>query len=91
MDDIHSTHRASGIVEDPFLLVIDVTLCPNLATELIHDELDHSLGVVPVRFKTTLRNIMHLIDVEDVKGLEVLLEEVHDRGQDADQERNKLE
>lgn len=91
MNDVHSSHGAAGVVEDPLLVRVDVFGDLNIGGELVNNVLHDGLGVAWVGLDAALGDIGELLEVEDVKGLEVLLNVVGDRGEDGDQDGEELE
>lgn len=91
MDDIHGPHGAAGVVEHPLLVQVDMAGRARLAVQLVHDILDDGSRVVAVRRDAALGEIVQVVRVEDVKGLEMPLEEVEDGAEHADEEREQCE
>ena len=88
MDDVHGTHGTTGVVKDPFLLDVDVLGV--LLAKLIHNVLHNSPGVLSVLGDRSLRQIVEVLEVEDVELLEVLLDKVDDRAQESCKETAAL-
>lgn len=91
VDESHGAHGTAGIVEDPLLVGdgVGVDVGAVGALELRDDELDDALGVVAVGGDGALRQLVQLLGVEDVEALEVLVEDVvdgHEHAQDGAQE-----
>lgn len=91
MDNVHGAHGATGVVEDPFLVVVDEVLGRDLGSELVHNVRDNGACVVVVRFDGALRHVLKVAELEDVELFEVLLEHVGDRIEDANEDRKQLE
>lgn len=91
VDDVHAPHGAAGVVEEPLLIVVDVALGAHLRAELVDDELDDGSGVVAVSCEGPQLKIVQLVRLEDVEGLDPLLEEIPHGGEDSDENGNELE
>lgn len=93
VDEVHAAHGTAGVVENPFLghvpLGVDVGRVALL--QLGDDGLDDLGGVVAAGLDAALGDVVQLLDAEDVEALEVALEHVHDRVEDADQHADKGE
>lgn len=93
MDDVHAAHGAASIVEHPLLL--DVPLRVDVGrvvlVQLGDDVLDDLGGVVAVGRDAALREAVQLVEPEDVELLEVLLDQVHNRRQQAEQDPDEGE
>src|SRR3569833_1056945 len=90
VDDVHSTHGAAGIVEEPLLIEVDVTRRARLAIELVNDVAYHGPGVVAVSRAPPLGQVVVLSRLEDADVFLVFLEDVdlraeggHDDGEDS--------
>lgn len=79
VDNVHGTHCATGIVKHPLLMDIDVAR--QLLAQLVDNVLDNSLRVVAVRGDAALRQVLEMVEVEDVELIEVLLGDVEDGGE----------
>lgn len=75
MNDIHGAHGASGIIEDPLLIQVDIP-ARQLLTQLANDELHDRTGIVPMSANGTQRQIMQLRGSEDVEPFQVQVQEV---------------
>ncbi len=91
VDDVHGAHGAAGVVEDPLLVVVDVARQADLAAQLVDDEVDDGARVVAVGGDAPLGDIVQLVRLEDVEALEVLVEQVVDGSQGAEQDGDDLE
>lgn len=91
MDDVHGAHGTPGIVEHPLLVRIDVARHAGLAVQLVDDVLDDGARVIAVQLNAALAYLLELVEVEDIEGLEVLLKEVDNRGEHAEQDGEELE
>lgn len=74
MNDVHGTHGATGIIENPLLLEVHVGLGRG-GLKVRHDIGDNGAGVVAMLGDSTLRESVQLSRVENVEALEVGLEE----------------
>src|SRR3569833_118051 len=90
VDDVHSTHGAAGIVEEPLLIEVDVTRRARLAIELVNDVAYHGPGVVAVSRDPPLGQVVELSRLEDAEVIQVLLDDEdqsaergHDDGEDS--------
>ena len=83
--DVHAAHSAAGIVEEPLVRVVmmGVDLVRVLLVQLGGKEADDSGSVVRVGGDGALGEVLELVHVEEVELLEVLLEQVYDRAQQA--------
>jgi hypothetical protein len=84
MDNVHGTHGTAGVVEDPLLIQVDVVgvQLRQLAGDLVHN----LTRVVPVLLETAQDKIVQVVGLQEVEGLEVLLQDVEDRGQEAEED-----
>lgn len=74
MNDIHGTHGATGIVEDPFLVKVHVGLSGS-GLQVGHDVGDNSASVVAMLCDCALCKVVQLCGLEDVEAFEVRFEE----------------
>lgn len=83
MDDVHTTHRTAGIVEEPLLgvIVLRVDVVRVLLVQLGDDVIDNGGGVIGVSIDSPLGEVVQVFDVEEVEALEVLLDQVDDGAQ----------
>jgi hypothetical protein len=91
MDDIHGAHSTAGVIEHPFLLEIDEVLHSRALSQLVDNVLNDRPGVVTMGSNTALREIVEMVRLKDVERLESLLREVHQGGQDANDNSKELE
>ena len=91
VDNVHGTHRTTGIVEYPFLVMVDIALDAGLVTKLMYNVVDDGPGVVPVDLNSLFGELVKLLRVEYVKGLQVLFQQIDYRGQNANQNGKELE
>jgi len=91
MNDVHSTHCTTGIVENPLLIGVDVRLQLVLAGQLINDVLDDGAGVVAMGGNAALGEVMEMVQVEDVEAVQVLLQIVNNWREHAEQDGENLE
>ena len=70
MNNIHSSHGTSSIVEDPLLVQVDVAPRKLLA-QLIGDEGDDSSGIITMGPNGAQREIVKVCWVQDVERLKV--------------------
>lgn len=80
MDDVHGTHRTTGIVEHPLLLEVQV-LSADLGLELGDDEVDDGVGVIAMGLDGALRQVVQVVRVEDVELVQARVEEAVDGGE----------
>ena len=76
MDDVHSTHCASGVVEDPLLVQVDMSW--RYSIQFIDDILDDTTRISAMLSYSPFRQVMQLVGLEDVEALEVLVDHVED-------------
>lgn len=88
MDDVHTTHRTAGIVEDPLLgdIVLGVDVLGVLLVQLGDDVVHNRGGITRVGVDAALGELMEVLLVEDIELLQVLLEKVDNRAEDTDQD-----
>ena len=84
VDDVHAAHGATGVIEDPVLLEVDVRR--GALVELGDNVLNNATRVVAVLGDAALGQVVQVLRVEDVESLEVLLDEVDDRRQQCGQQ-----
>ena len=80
VNNVHSTHGTTSVVEYPLLLKVQV-LSLKLLIQLVDDVLDNGARVVSMRRDGALRNIVQMGRVKDVERLEMLIEVVEERGE----------
>jgi hypothetical protein len=83
MNYVHPAHGPTGIVEYPFLVQVDVVGVH--LRELVGDVAHDRPRVIAMCLDSPLRQVVQLIRLQDVEGVEVLLQQVDDRREDADQ------
>ena len=91
MNDVHGAHGTAGIVENPLLVEVDVLGDGGAVLQLVDNVLDDGAGVVAVRRDSSLGHIVEVVRLKDVEGVEVLLKQVDDGREDADQDGEELE
>lgn len=80
MDDIHGSHCTASIVEDPFLVQVDVP-AGQLLAQFGDDKVDDGTSVVAVSPNGTNTQVMEIFRVEDVEPLQMGIEVVEECGQ----------
>jgi hypothetical protein len=91
MDDVHRAHGTAGVIEDPFLVLVDVARQADLAAQLVDNVPDDGARVVAVRLDAAFRDVVELVQLEDVEALQVLVQQVVDRRQHTEQDGEELE
>lgn len=67
MEYEHAAHGTPVVVENPLLLFIDD---PGMRLpQLIHDEPNNGLSIVPVRSDASFRKIVEMVRVENVESV----------------------
>ena len=63
MDDVHTTHRAAGIVEEPLLgiIVLRVDIVGMLLVQLGDDIVDDGGGIIGVRVDCPLGEVLQML------------------------------
>lgn len=84
VDNVHSAHGATSVVEYPLLLGAQV-VGADLLLQLGNNEVDDGASVLAVSANGTLRHIVQVLGVEDVELLEARIEESVD-GREQSQE-----
>lgn len=77
MDNIHGAHCTTSIVEDPFLVQVNVSAGILLA-QFRHDEVDHGTRIIAVSTDGTETQIMKMCRIENVEPLQMRIQEVVD-------------
>lgn len=77
MDNVHSSHSSSSIVENPFFVKIHIAT-RELRAQLPNDHLNYLTSVVSVCSDSSLGEIVQVSWVEDVEFLEVGIKDVED-------------
>jgi len=91
MDDIHGAHGTAGVVEHPLLIVVDVGGGLGPVRQLVDNVLDDGAGVVAVGLDAALGQVVEVVRLEDVEGLEALLQEVPDWRDDGEDDGNRFQ
>lgn len=84
MNNVHGAHRAARIVKHPVLLEVDIPR--HLFVELVDNVPDDAARVVAVPGYAPLREVVQVVRLEDVEALQVLVEDVDDRGEERREE-----
>lgn len=84
MDNVHGPHGTARIVKHPVLLDVDVRR--QLGAQLVDNVLDGGARVVAVAVDAALGQVLQVVQLKDVKFVEVLLGDVDDRGEQRRQE-----
>jgi hypothetical protein len=84
MDNVHGTHGTTGIVED--VLYVQVDIVGVLLVQLRGNVADNAPRVVAMGRDSALGQVVEVLLVKNVKGLEVLLQEVEDGRQDTNED-----
>lgn len=74
MDNVHGAHCAAGVVEDPFLVLVEVGVA-DLFVQLGDDVLDNRASVIAVGGNCALGHIVQMVLVKDVEVLQAGVEE----------------
>lgn len=90
MDDVHGTHRTTGVVKHPFLLGAQV-LRAHLLLQLGDNEVDHGTGVIAVFLDRALREIVQMLRVEDVELVQARVEVAVDSGEQGEEDGQEAE
>lgn len=91
VDDVHGTHGTTSVVEHPLLIVVDVGRNAVALVQLVDNVLDNGLGVAAMGADGALGQIVKVLGIEDVEGLETLLKDVGDRRNQGEQDGEELE
>lgn len=91
VDDVHGTHGTTSVVEHPLLIVVHVRSNAVALVQLVDDVLDNSLSIVAVSADGALGQIVKVLGIEDVEGLETLLKDVGDGRNQGEQDGEELE
>lgn len=87
VDDVHAAHASAGIVEHPLLVEINVARVH--AVQLRDDEVHDGLGIVAMLGNGAFREVVEMVLVEDEELVDVAVEEVEERQQDAADDQSK--
>lgn len=90
MDNVHGTHRTTGIVKHPFLLGAQV-LRANLLLQLGDDEVDNRASVFAMGLDRALREIVQVLGVEDVELVQARVEVAVDGGEEGEEDGQEAE
>ena len=74
VNNVHGTHGATGVVEDPFLVEVHVGLGGG-GLQVGHDVGDNGASVVAMLCDCALREVVQLCRLEDVETLKARFEE----------------
>lgn len=80
VDNVHGSHSATGVVEDPLLIQVHKWLGRGVL-EVGHDISDDGAGVIAMLRNSTLREAVQLRRVENVETFKVCLQEDVDAAQ----------
>ena len=83
VDDVHGAHGAAGVVEDVLLVQVDIVgvQAMQLRGDVAHD----AARVVAVRRDATLSQILQVVRLEDVEDVGVLLDQIDQRREHANE------
>lgn len=84
MDNIHCPHRTTGVVEDPFLVQVQVRV-GDLLAQLGDDEVHHRASVIAMSGNGALRQVVQVGGIEDVELLQARVQvavETSEKGQE---------
>jgi len=73
MDNVHGTHSATSVVENPFLFLVH-ELARNLLVQLRDDVVDNRASVISMSSNGALGEIVQLAGFEDVELLKARIE-----------------
>lgn len=77
MDNVHGTHGTASIVKHPVLLDVDVRGV--LLAQLVDNVLHGAAGVVAVVLDAALGQVLEVVQLKNVKLVQVLLDDIDDR------------
>lgn len=80
MDNVHSAHCTTGVIENPFLLRVHEGARHRLL-QLLNDVFDHAAGVIAMVADCALRDLMQLLLVENIELLQTRIEVAVERGE----------
>ena len=80
MNNVHSTHRTAGVIENPFLLRVHIGTGHRLF-QLLDDVIDHGAGVIAMIADSTLGDLMQLFLVKDVELIQTRVKVAVKRGE----------
>jgi len=90
MNDVHGTHSTTSIVENPFLVLVQV-VTGNLLVQLGDNEVDHRTGVVAMSLNSALGEIVQVFGIEDVELLKTSIEVAVQCSEDGHEDREETE
>lgn len=80
MNNVHSTHRTAGVIENPFLFRVHIGTGHRLF-QLLDDVIDHGAGVIAMITDSTLGDLMQLFLVKDVELIQTRVKVAVKRGE----------
>ena len=80
MDNVHSAHCTTGVIENPFLLRVHEGAGHRLL-QLLNDVVDHAAGVIAIVADRALGDLVQLFLVEDIELLQTRIEVAVERGE----------
>lgn len=86
MDNVHGAHGTAGIVED--ILLVQVDMVRMHTRQLLGNVVYYCLRVIAMGCDTALRQVMQVVLVKDIEGLEILLNQVYDGREYTNQDGN---
>lgn len=90
MNDVHGTHSTTGIVENPFLVLVEV-VSGDLLVQLGDNEVHHRTGVIAMSLDGALGEVVQLFGIEDVELLKTSVEIAVQRSEDGHEDREETE
>ena len=85
MDDVHSAHGTTSIVEHPLLLLVQVG-GSDLLLELGNDVVDNGTGIITVSLDSALGELVQMLVIEDVELVQARIEEAVDGGEQSEED-----
>jgi hypothetical protein len=85
VDNVHSTHGTTGVVEHPLLMLVQVG-GSDLLLELGNDVVDDGAGVFAVGLDGALGKIVQMLMVEDVELVQARVKEGVDGGEEGQED-----
>ena len=85
MDDVHSAHGTTSIVEHPLLLLVQVG-GSDLLLELGNDVVDNGTGIITVSLDSALGELVQMLVIEDVELIQARVEEAVDGGEESEED-----
>ena len=80
MNNVHSAHGTTGVVEHPLLLEVQVVRA-DLGLKLGDNEVDDGFGIFAMGLDGTLRQVVQVLWVEDVELVQARVKEAVDGGE----------